>query len=100
MNRLNNMIKYVLCQIVLLAGLFSGASYGGDKLNIVTSLPDLASIAREIGGEHVSTFSIAKGYQEPHFVDPKPSYMIKLQQADMFIQIGLDLEGGLVPSLL
>ncbi|RMD97410.1 MAG: zinc ABC transporter substrate-binding protein [Calditrichaeota bacterium] len=70
------------------------------KLRVVTSLPDLASIAQEVGGSHVETFSIAKGYQDPHFVDPKPSYMIKLQKADLFVQVGLDLEIGWVPPLL
>ena len=74
--------------------------FAAKKIKVVTSLPDLASIAKEIGGAHVETFSIAKGYQDPHFVDPKPSYMIKLQKADMFIQVGLDLEIGWVPPLL
>jgi ABC-type Zn uptake system ZnuABC Zn-binding protein ZnuA len=72
----------------------------GDKLNIVTSTTDLASIAREIGGEYVEVFSIAEGYQDPHFVDAKPSFIMKLQKADMFMQVGLDLEIGWVPTLL
>lgn len=72
----------------------------GDKLRIVTTTPDLASIAKEIGGEGVETFAIAKGYQDPHFVDAKPSYIIELQKADMFIQMGLDLEIGWAPPLL
>lgn len=72
----------------------------GDRLRIVTTTPDLASIAKEIGGERVETFAIAKGYQDPHFVDAKPSYIIELQKADMFIQMGLDLEIGWAPPLL
>jgi len=80
--------------------LYGNATFAAKKIFIVTSLPDLASIAQEVGGEYVKTFSIAKGYQDPHFVDPKPSYMIKLQKADMFIQVGLDLELGWVPPLL
>jgi ABC-type Zn uptake system ZnuABC Zn-binding protein ZnuA len=70
------------------------------KLNVVTSLPDLASIADEVGGEYVNTFAIAVGYQDPHFVDAKPSFIIKLKSADMFVQMGLDLEIGWVPQLL
>ncbi len=70
------------------------------KLLVVTSLQDLAAIAREIGGKYIEVFSIAKGYQDPHFVDPKPSFMVKLQRADMFIQAGLGLEIGWVPPLL
>jgi len=70
------------------------------KLLVVTSLQDLAAITREIGGKYIEVFSIAKGYQDPHFVDPKPSFMVKLQKADMFIKAGLGLEIGWVPSLL
>ncbi len=70
------------------------------KLKVVTSLTDLASITEEVGGDLVDVFSIAVGYQDPHFVDAKPSYIIKLQKADMFVQVGLDLEIGWVPQLL
>lgn len=70
------------------------------KLSVVTSLPDLADIAGEIGGSHVSTFAIASGYQNPHFVDPKPSYITRLARADVFVTVGLDLETGWVPPLL
>ncbi|MFQ5710039.1 MAG: metal ABC transporter substrate-binding protein, partial [bacterium] len=48
----------------------------------------------------VDVFPVAKGYQDPHFVDAKPSYMIKLRKADAFVQVGLDLEIGWVPPLL
>ncbi|RMD94979.1 MAG: zinc ABC transporter substrate-binding protein [Calditrichaeota bacterium] len=75
-------------------------SYAAKKIKIVTSIPDLADIAKKIGGDRVEVFAIAAGYQDPHFVDAKPSYIIKLQRADVFIQVGLDLEIGWVPSLL
>jgi ABC-type Zn uptake system ZnuABC Zn-binding protein ZnuA len=71
-----------------------------DMLRVVTTLPDLKSIAEEIGGNRVDVFAIATGYQNPHFVDPKPSYILKLSRADMFVTIGLDLETGWVPPLL
>ena len=70
------------------------------KLNIVTSLPDLKSIAEFVGGDRVDVFAIATGYQNPHYVDPKPSYIMKLSKADMFVTVGLDLEAGWVPPLL
>ncbi len=70
------------------------------KLKIVAATEDLASIARLIGGEEVEVFSIARGYQDPHFVDAKPSFIVKLQKADMFIQAGLGLEIGWAPQLL
>jgi zinc/manganese transport system substrate-binding protein len=70
------------------------------KIRVVTTLTDLKSIAEEIGGEKVDAFAIATGFQNPHFVDPKPSYILKLSKADLFVTVGLDLEVGWVPPLL
>ena len=95
-------MKYIIRNVVV-AVLFCMVLSGNllaKKLNVVTSLPDLASIAEEVGGEYVNTFAIAVGYQDPHFVDAKPSFIIKLKSADMFVQMGLDLEIGWVPQLL
>jgi|WetSurMetagenome_2_1015567.scaffolds.fasta_scaffold139292_2 zinc/manganese transport system substrate-binding protein len=71
-----------------------------DKVRVVTSLTDLKSITEEVGGDKVDVFAIATGFQNPHFVDPKPSYILKLSKADMFVTVGLDLESGWVPPLL
>jgi zinc/manganese transport system substrate-binding protein len=70
------------------------------QLKVVTTIPDLKNIAEAIGGHRVDAFSIATGFQNPHFVDPKPSYILKLSRADVFITVGLDLEIGWVPALL
>lgn len=85
---------------IVLSLLFVFSAPAISQLKIVTTLPDLKSIAESIGGEYVDAFSIATGYQNPHFVDPKPSYILKLSKADMFITVGLDLEIGWVPPLL
>src|SRR5712671_3334356 len=69
-------------------------------IKVVTTTTDMKSIAELIGGDKVSVSSIATGYQNPHFVDPKPSYIISLSQADLFITVGLDLETGWSPQLL
>jgi len=74
--------------------------FSADQIKIVTTLTDLQSIAELIGGDKVDAFAIAKGFQNPHFVDPKPSYILKLSRADLFITVGLDLESGWVPALL
>lgn len=74
--------------IVLLFSITSEAQ----KIKVVTTITDLKSITEEIGGEKVVVSSIATGYQNPHFVDPKPSYIIKLSKADLFVTVGLDLE--------
>lgn len=86
--------------LTLVLCLTSGLSALHAQLRVVTTLPDLASITRHVGGEHVDVFSIAAGYQNPHFVDPKPSFIVRLSRADMFVQVGLDLEIGWAPSLL
>src|SRR6267143_2290923 len=70
------------------------------KLNVVTATEDLASIAREVGGDHIVVDSIAKGYQDPHFVEAKPSFILKLQKADLLIVVGRELEIGWLPPLI
>src|SRR6478672_7749400 len=70
------------------------------KLNVVAATEDLAAIAREVGGDNVTVESIAKGYQDPHFVEPKPSFILKLQKADLLVVVGLDLEIGWLPPLI
>ena len=70
------------------------------KIEVVTTTMDLKSITELIGADKVDVTSIATGYQNPHFVDPKPSYIIKLSRADMFVTVGLDLEVGWSPQLL
>src|SRR5438105_4493836 len=70
------------------------------KLNVVATTEDLASIASEVGGDHIAIDSIAKGYQDPHFVEAKPSFILKLQRADILILVGRDLEIGWLPPLI
>ena len=83
---------------VLLLCIFSFAHAGAIK--VVTTTTDMKSIAEFIGGDKVSVTSIATGYQNPHFVDPKPSYIIGLSKANLFVTVGLDLETGWSPQLL
>jgi ABC-type Zn uptake system ZnuABC Zn-binding protein ZnuA len=85
----------------VLAGLLiAGLCPAAGKLNVVTSTEDIAAIGREIGGDHITIESIAKGYQDPHFVEPKPSFLIKLQKADLLAVVGLQLEIGWLPPLI
>jgi zinc/manganese transport system substrate-binding protein len=70
------------------------------KLNVVTATADLASITNEVGGDRVTVTSIARGYQDPHFVEPKPSFLMTLKNADLLEVIGLDLEIGWLPPLI
>src|SRR5512140_1545409 len=91
-------VKCSLIGATLIA--ISGVSEAAGKLNVMTSTQDLASIAAEIGGDRISVESIAKGYQDPHFVEPKPSFLLKLQKADLLAVVGLQLEIGWLPPLI
>ena len=70
------------------------------KLNIVVTTPDLASIAKEVGGDKVEITTLAKPTEDPHFVDAKPSFIVKLNKADALIEGGAELEVGWLPALL
>src|SRR5260370_33697361 len=70
------------------------------RLTVIATTEDLASIAREIGGDRITVDSLAKGYQDPHFVEAKPSFILKLQKADLLICVGRELEIGWLPPLI
>ncbi len=90
---------------VLALGLIAGALLSptaaeAKKLSVVTSTTDLAALTEEVGGDKLNVESIAKGYQDPHFVEAKPSFLLKLRQADLLISVGLQLEIGWLPPLI
>jgi len=85
---------------LLLAILSSVPAFAQGKLNVVTTTEDLASIARDVGGDRITVEAMAKGYQDPHFVEAKPSFILKLQKADVLIVVGRDLEIGWLPPLI
>jgi zinc/manganese transport system substrate-binding protein len=87
----------VLFALVASASLGSAAEA---KLRVISSLQDFASIAQSIGGDRVETLALAKGYQDPHFVDAKPSFVLQLSRADLLIVAGLELEIGYLPPLI
>src|SRR5882757_2237596 len=70
------------------------------KLIVVATLPDYAAVAREIGGDKVEVTSLAKPTEDPHFVDARPSFVVKLRTADVLIEGGAELEVGWLPPLL
>lgn len=72
----------------------------GATVNVVASTEDLAALAREVGGDKVKVESIARGYQDPHFVEAKPSFILKLAKADLLVVVGRELEIGWLPPLI
>jgi len=77
----------ILVGLVLVAVILAG-----ERLYVVTTLPDLASIAEEVGGKYVRVESLARGDEDPHFVVPKPSLIAKASKASLFVQVGMELE--------
>lgn len=79
---------------------FAVPAHAAKKLNVITATTDLASLAQEVGGDKIDVEAIAKGYQDPHFVEAKPSFLLKLRHADLLVVVGLDLEIGWLPPLI
>jgi zinc/manganese transport system substrate-binding protein len=88
-----------VCTLVFVL-VIPSTSRADSKLQIMTATTDLASLAQEVGGDSVSVESIARGYQDPHFVEAKPSFLLKLRKADLLIVVGLELEIGWLPPLI
>ena len=85
---------------LVLAALLAGVVPARAQLNVVTATQDLASITQEVGGDKIKITALAKGYQDPHFVEAKPSFVLTLNKADLLIVVGRDLELGWLPPLV
>ncbi len=80
----------IFIALLLLTLFISGAAEA--KLKVVATTTDLGVLAEAVGGDKVEVITLAKGYQNPHMVDAKPSFMAQMQDADAFIKVGLDLD--------
>jgi ABC-type Zn uptake system ZnuABC Zn-binding protein ZnuA len=81
-------------------GPLTGVSDALGQLKVVTSTTDLYDIAKEVGGNKITAAHIGEGYQDPHFIEAKPSFVLQLRNADVWAFVGLDLEIGWMPLLL
>ena len=90
------------CGVVLFAlcCLTATKAPAASKLKVVTATTDLGEFAQQVGGDRVEVEAIARGYQDPHFVEAKPSFLLKLRHADLLIVVGLQLEIGWLPPLI
>ena len=93
-------LSAILVSLALLCASWAAPALAAGRLQIITSTPDLAALAQEIGGDRVEVESVARGYQDPHFVEAKPSFLLKLRRADLLIVVGLELEIGWLPPLI
>jgi len=89
-----------LLSIVTLAALAASAPAANAAVNVMASTEDLADLTRQVGGDKVKVESIARGYQDPHFVEAKPSFILKLAKADLLVVVGRELEIGWLPPLV
>jgi ABC-type Zn uptake system ZnuABC Zn-binding protein ZnuA len=93
------MRKAITIALALTASLASPLNAAAE-IKVITATEDLASLVREIGGDKVSVESLARGYQDPHFVEAKPSFVLKLHSADLLVVVGRELEIGWLPPLI
>src|SRR5438093_6468954 len=93
-------MKRTLLFLTIVTLLVSSNVFAAAKLKVVTATEDPSSITREVGGDRVDVVSIGKGYQDPHFIEPKPSFLLLLKNADLLEVVGLELEIGWLPPLL
>ena len=86
--------------LLLLSAIVACAFAAQAKINVVATLPDFGSLAREIGGDKINLIVLAKPTEDPHFVDARPSFVVSLRNADVLIDGGAELEFGWLPPLL
>ena len=94
------MTKLIALAAVLTGALSYGAAGVAAEVKVITSTEDLASLTREVGGDKVSVEPLARGYQDPHFVEAKPSFVLKLYGADLLVVVGRELESAWLPALI
>jgi ABC-type Zn uptake system ZnuABC Zn-binding protein ZnuA len=90
-------MKYLAIPMLMLC---AASAVAEKKLNVVATLPDYAAIARAIGGDRITVTNLAKGTEDPHFVDARPSFVRVLNKADLLIEGGAELEIGWLPPLV
>src|SRR5262249_20389968 len=93
-------MKHTVIAMAVFGALMSAAPDARAALKVVATTQDLESLTKEIGGGKVEVTGLAKGYQDPHNVDPKPSFIVAVSRADLLIAVGRELEIGWLPPLI
>src|SRR5882724_1161404 len=94
------MTRLIALPLVLGVGLLAVSATGAAKLKVVTTIPDLADMTRQIGGDQVDVTSLATGVEDIHAVPMKPSFAVRLNRADAVVLLGLEAEHAFLPALL
>ena len=95
-----NALSFLKAAALAVIAFAASTSPASAQLRVVATTPDLASVAREIGGDKVNVVALAKPTEDPHYVDAKPSHIVTLNRADALIEGGAELELGWLPPLL
>ena len=93
-------MRRILVLLVFSLGLIPEWASADDRLKVVTTIETFADLSQRIGGEKVTVQSLSHGYQDPHYVEAKPSLAVALHRADVVVRVGLDLEIGWLPILV
>src|SRR3954470_8474254 len=94
---MRNTIKTIIVTAAVVLGFAPRAEA---KLRVVVSIETLADLSRQVGGDRIEVTTLSRGYQDPHFVEAKPSLVLALNRADALVHVGLDLEVGWLPPLV
>jgi zinc/manganese transport system substrate-binding protein len=93
-------MKRILVILSTLACLSPATARAADKMRVVATIPDLADMARQVGGDFVDVTSLATGVEDIHAVPMKPSFAVTLNRADVVLLVGLEAEHAFLPGLL
>src|SRR5262245_37153658 len=96
----SDMRVFIRTTFLMVALIVTAARPSAAALRVVATTEDLGAIAQEVGGNKVTVVALAKGYQDPHFVDPKPSFILEVSRANLLIAVGRELEIGWLPPLI
>ena len=95
-----NLHKYGIVVVSLVGSLLLATFTHAQSLAVCATVPELGSLVREVGGDQVTVTVFARGEDDPHFVVPRPSFIKALNQCDVYVQTGLEMEVGWAPALL
>ncbi len=93
-------MRFIIATAILTGTVLAVPLPAAAPLRIVTTTEDLGALARDVGGDRVEVTALARGYQDPHFVEPKPSFLLAVNRADLLIAVGRELEVGWLPTLI
>jgi ABC-type Zn uptake system ZnuABC Zn-binding protein ZnuA len=93
-------MRFIMATAILTSTVLAAPLPAAAPLRVVTTTEDLAALTRDVGGDRVEVTALARGYQDPHFVEPKPSFILAVNRADLLIAVGRELEVGWLPTLI